>query len=571
MGKWYSTLREAFAVDLRSLAVLRIAIALMILVDLAIRAVDIPGHYSDAGMVPRYYQEVSEFRNYPGRFSFHMMSGEVGLQVGLFVLSAVFAVSLLVGYRTRLSMLGSFLLMVSLQNRNLIIETGADYLLRLVLFWCLFLPLGARFSLDKRAGRTPLFSKHTRSTQQYISAASVALILQMSLLYFFSALHKDHPIWRTKHTAIHYALHIDSYDTSLGEFLRQFRPVTMALTRLTLSFEFASPWFIFGAGTLAVLPFLRELRDYQGRFRSWATLAFILFHLGLGASMSLGTFAWFAAALWLGMFPTWTWDRLAELRAGALRAGTDSAKSPSRESEAEEIPAPLVSALTKIEPTFVRVEDWAQTFEGDAKRQRPLFAAPARRLAQGLQDLIVVVSFVLVALWNLSTVESRPWGEIIRGQSFLPDMRVWVNAVRLDQHWGLFAPYPRTVDGYFVVLGKQKDGKELDFMRDDRRVTWEKPDDVSGSFKTFRWRKYFRDLRRSSKRAHLTFYADYVCRSENETRAGAQVLESVEIYFMRRTTKVEGGHEPTKKELLWRYACDRSGTSGRALAAGRIP
>ncbi len=554
MGKWYSTLKETFAVDLRSLAVLRISLATMILVDLAIRAVDVREHYSDAGVLPRSYQEIQGFARFPGRFSFHMMSGDASTQAWLLALAALFSVGLLVGYRTRLSCLGSFLLMVSVQNRNMEIETGADYLIRLVCFWCLFLPLGARFSLDRRFGRVPVLSKYTRTTQQYVSAASVALILQMSLLYFFSALHKSHPIWRTKHTAIHYALHIDAYDTSLGEFLRQFRPLTMVLTRLTLSFEFIAPWFIFGAGTLALIPFLREMRDYQGPFRSFATLAFILFHLGLGATISLGTFAWFAAAIWVGMFPGFTWESLAAFREGKTKK-----------------PAFVARARAQLEPVFSRVQGWVQAVEGNAKRRRPLFAAPARRLGSWIEELFVVLCLVIVGLWNMNTLESRPWGSLLRGGSFLPDTMPLVNAVRLDQHWGLFAPYPRTSDGYYVVLGTRADGSEIDYLKDDLKLTWEKPDDVSGSYKTFRWRKYFRDLRRGSKRSHLAFYSDFVCRDWNQSHAGQERLTTVDIYFMRRTTREKGGYEPTKKERLWRYSCDRTGATGRAIEAGRIP
>jgi hypothetical protein len=161
-------------------------------------------------------------------------------------------------------------------------------------------------------------------------------------------------------------------------------------------------------------------------------------------------------------------------------------------------------------------------------------------------------------LWNLRTLESRPYSDWIAGRDLpLPDARPLLNFVRIDQHWGLFAPYPRTTDGYFVILGKKANGQEIDYLRPDERVTWEKPDDVSESFGNFRWRKYFRDLRRETKRMHLRLYSDYVCRTYNGSHTGQDALVSVEIYFMSRKTRPTPGHYPTEKVHLSRHRCDQ--------------
>jgi hypothetical protein len=130
-----------------------------------------------------------------------------------------------------------------------------------------------------------------------------------------------------------------------------------------------------------------------------------------------------------------------------------------------------------------------------------------------------------------------------------------LNFIRLDQHWGLFAPYPRTTDGYYVVLGTKENRDQIDYLRADLKVTWEKPADVSGSYETFRWRKYFRNIRRSSKRAHLRLYSQYVCREWNGAHSGDQTLREVEIYFMARRALRTPGYEPTQKERLWRQRC----------------
>ncbi len=158
-------------------------------------------------------------------------------------------------------------------------------------------------------------------------------------------------------------------------------------------------------------------------------------------------------------------------------------------------------------------------------------------------------------LWNLKTVDARTYNPWISGKgNFMPDARPMIYAISLIQHWGLFAPMPRTVDGYFVIVGQRADGKQIDFLRKDHRLTWEKPDDVSESYETFRWNQYFNSLRRSSRKGLLPLYANYVCRTWNDEHP-EDPLQKVDIYFMARTTRAEGGHTAAEKQLLWLRTC----------------
>lgn len=534
----------------------------MLVVDYSIRAIALRAHYTDFGIAPAAFQKARVIDPSPGRYSFHF--GDADLQIGLFALAVLFAVSLFVGFRTKLSLLGSFILMVSVQNRNMDIETGGDYLLRLVVFWCLFLPLGARFSLDAKLGALgPDPRSGNVKGNQYFSLATIALLVQMGIVYFFSALHKDHPIWRVHDTAIHYALHIDAYDTSLGEILRQYPTITGALTRLTLGYEFVAPFLIFGAGVVGLLPGFEKLtHPIQGTLRTFVSVAFVFFHLGLASTLSLGTFAWFAALIWLGLLPTWAWDRLKDFREGISPPDPYAAfEEPKKDEEKSKSEAPpwyfrlrtpsVLSKMAGIEAFFVR-------FETPKKKPRIRRLPRAIRLTGStFADAFAGVALFYVVLWNLNTLHREPFGAWMagRGETVLPDARPLINFLRLDQHWGLFAPYPRTTDGYYVVLGRKMNGGEIDFLRDDYKVTWEKPKDVSGSYETFRWKTYFRNIRRGSHRPHLALYSNYVCRAWNEKHGGNEKLNGVSIFFMRRDTLAKGGHKPTQKERLWAQGC----------------
>src|SRR6185312_7530268 len=129
-------------------------------------------HYTDVGLLPRAIAIV-EYAQY-GFLSLHLLGGTNVTQSVLFVIAAVFAVGLLLGYRTRLMTVVSWILLVSLHNRNPIILDAGDVLLRLLLFWSMFLPLGAAYSID--GVLTNLGARHPPT--RIVSMASVALIIQ---------------------------------------------------------------------------------------------------------------------------------------------------------------------------------------------------------------------------------------------------------------------------------------------------------------------------------------------------------------------------------------------------------
>src|SRR3989344_1633519 len=122
-----ASLRELFQIDLRSLAFFRMGLALVILADLAVRASDLRMHYCDEGVLPRV-DLIS--RIFPGSpfWSIHLSNGPAVGQGILFALQAIFAVGLLVGYRTRTMAFLVWLFLVSLHMRNRFILQDGDTL-----------------------------------------------------------------------------------------------------------------------------------------------------------------------------------------------------------------------------------------------------------------------------------------------------------------------------------------------------------------------------------------------------------------------------------------------------------
>ena len=127
---------NVFSIDLRSLALFRVCLGLLLLFDLIFRGFDLVDFYTDSGVLPRAL--ALKFLNL-GEMSFHMMSGTKEVQAILFIINGIFIIQLLLGYKTRLATLLCYIFFISLDYRNYY-QTfdGGDSLVRVYSGQCFF-------------------------------------------------------------------------------------------------------------------------------------------------------------------------------------------------------------------------------------------------------------------------------------------------------------------------------------------------------------------------------------------------------------------------------------------------
>jgi hypothetical protein len=293
--------RDILALDVRSLALLRIGLGIILVFDWIDRLPDLRAHYSDDGVLPRH----ALHGVLP--FSLNLFSGETWFQGAVAAAAFVLAGLLVVGYRTPVVLLFNWLLLLSVHGRNIVVIQGGDMLLRLLLFWGMFLPLGACWSLDARRDKP--------RAKSVASVATFAFLLQLCLVYLFAAAWKWAPEWRTEGTAVHDALSVSYFTTRVGMWLRDQTELCRLLTYSTLWLEALGP-------ALLWLPFS------VSRQRMFAVAGFLLFHVGLGITMELGNFPWVCCVMWLALLPTAFWDRLERQLAWRPVTGPETEKEP---------------------------------------------------------------------------------------------------------------------------------------------------------------------------------------------------------------------------------------------------
>lgn len=275
--------------DLRWLGVFRILLGVLLCVDLLRRWAVARDFYTNEGILPNHF---SLFRPL-GRdvFSiYHAFSTLPEVNVA-FALTLLVFLTFTVGYRTRLFHVLSLFCITSLNARNLLVENGGTVVVNLICFWTLFLPLGARLSVDSllaslrsrvEATSADLNARVDPPDTAHVHYSFVvfALFVQWSAIYFFNVVHKSGSGWKDG-SALHWFLYQDRIITWFGIFAREHAPYWLlrALTYATLVVEGAL------AGMLLV-PF----------GQAWLRRLALLFALGLHGSIAatsrLGPFSY---------------------------------------------------------------------------------------------------------------------------------------------------------------------------------------------------------------------------------------------------------------------------------------
>jgi hypothetical protein len=286
-----------FRLDLRSLAAMRMALGVTLLIDLSIRAPDLLTHYGVHGVLKctpfselkaPFHWDLFVCRDHPLFVQMH------------FALHALAAMCLTLGLFTRVATLLCWVLLTSLHHRQPLVLNAGDDLLRLLMLWSLFLPLGARWSLDAlRADGPP-------KEQSTLSPATLALCLQVLVVYPLAVLGRRHSLSWWDGSALVRIVEHDLWTTHFGIALRAYPWFLRAADFGTLLWESLGP-------VLALLPVFG-----RGTLRTCVVCAFVALHAGIGLVLTVGTFPLVSIAGWLAFLPDGFWELFVRRRSSAL-------------------------------------------------------------------------------------------------------------------------------------------------------------------------------------------------------------------------------------------------------------
>ncbi len=562
-------MRDLFAVDLRTLALVRAGLGVTILLDLALRAADLTAHYTDAGVMPR--ADVLARHGLASYGSLHWwLSGSTAAVAAVFAAQALCAVALLAGFRTRIATVLCWYLAVSLSHRMPALLSAGDRTLQLVLFWSMFLPMGARWSVDSAMDTRP------RGPNRFASVASAGLLLQVCSIYWLTAIEKLQTGMWPDGSAVEFALNLDRYVTAWGVWLRGAGPEVLALlTWGTLVFELLGPF-------LAFLP------RWNAAGRIIAVILFSGLHIGFGLCLRLGIFPIESIVAWLAFMPGGFWDGLHRWLATPRRRGLaiwyDGGCSFCRRTVLT-IRTFLLLPETPIRPAQEDAEIQAEMearnswvvvdYQGRRRHRFDALAyvlrcsplawpagavlgwAPLRAIGNAIYDVVArnrgaaarfiwflrprpvniepgranqLLAAIAIGVMVILEIDSV-WPPL---HAAIPkEVRNALAALGLSQSWAMFT-YEDSGDGWFNVVGRTEAGTEIDLLAgDEGPVRWQARPVPASHYPSARWEQFLYARGRPESRDWGP-YARWLCRTWNEGHQPGERLEGVRVVFMQK-------------------------------------
>jgi hypothetical protein len=261
-------------------------------------------------------------------------------------------------------------------------------------------------------------------------------------------------------------------------------------------------------------------------------LGFALFaamQIGFNLCMDLGLFGEVMIACMLGLLPAEFWTYLGE---------------------------PVIPWLT------TRAKAWshfrlAGAFENWRQRRRQKERALAslrpdtnlKRRAWAILGVVrdgavlFLISYTL--FWNISTIPGNTW--------YIPAKYLWIGPeTGLSQGYNLFSPDPQTDDGWIVIRGTLKNGRQIDALHGTPTVTLDRPQYLSPTYGDQCWGNYILYLTVPTSEVYLAPLTQYLEREwDRDHPAPDEQIATIQFYHLHQAIGPNHTKGPLQTDLLW--------------------
>lgn len=577
-------LRSIVAFDLRSLALFRVALGILLLTDLTGRMQNLSAFYTDSGVYPR---NLLAGRTGLWRITLHAANGQMLFELALFLAALTAAAALLAGWQTRRATFISWILFVSLLNRVPILVTPGEMLLAALLFWATFLPLNYYWSID--AAITDLAT--TQADRNHASWASAALLLQITAMFILVTGVTGNG------SPVHGVLERDDYLTFGGLWLQSHpalaRMAGEAVTTIGL-----------------IAPILLFFPTHNLRRLAIVTLALI--QLSAEIILKQNMLGWTALASMVPLLDSGVWTLLSRslIRTSPLRIYHDRNRPRTLRTHrllrtflilptAELLTAqdePRTNTLLQNNQSWIVIDHDEHAYlqwnalillfrrspllcwlgwmlkrlplagfgnafyalisrQGNAGQPWAPCLVPSSRL--GSDRFVVPLCLLLMLAWNLGANGLLP---ATVNRILMPPARL----LRLDQHWSHALPQPRTVGtGWFIAPGILADHRVVDAIRPGTPLNFSAPAELSSLQGNVDWHRYLDRLRYRRAQGARGRYSRFLCHRWNQHAKAARKLLSLELVYLIEPTSSDDEGKSVEQEILWRQNCGTGLTATR--------
>jgi uncharacterized membrane protein YphA (DoxX/SURF4 family) len=221
------------------------------------------------------FDSYKHYMNDLGAFSLYLISPSHTFENFLFLAGIIVCLMFILGFKTRIASVLYFVFTFSVYSRNPYALDGGDNLLCLTAIYMMFTDCGAYFSIDAIRSRARQ-EEDSPLIALIHNCGLLAIVIQLSLLYFTSAFYKIQGHMWQDGTALYYILRNSEFNLSPSAHIFYSNDIVVTLlTWWSMLFQMAWPFVI-----------------WQKRLRPFVALSALVLH---------GMIAYFMGILWFSM------------------------------------------------------------------------------------------------------------------------------------------------------------------------------------------------------------------------------------------------------------------------------
>lgn len=445
-------LEKIFSIDNRAIAVFRMVLGSVVITDVLIRLGYLNFFYTNAGVYP--VEVMLQYNDGVFASLATVMSSSIAAVI-VFSLCLVSATMVVVGYKPRVMMFMTLILVLVIHHRNIFTLNSGDFLLRCLLLWGVFLPLGHKWSVDSIIGTE---IENRNAATMVFSGGTTAVLSQMLLVYLVNVSQKVQGEEWVNGEAAEHALNAGHMVTPIGEFLVNFEVLMTIGTYWWMSLLIATP--------LLLIP--------EWRVRIVMASLFIAAHTGMALTLKIGLFPFTAISALLLFYPSEVWnvvERVTEKTRGVVRSTVEN---------------------------NVRCESIV--------KQKKLFPVIDTQTTQKLLNNVIPVLLLCIAISGALTSAG-----VVQQSETINDLDK-ITLHSNEQNWAVYAPSPVAYEMWFIHELTLSSGKTMNIYHEDRTLD-ERPDDIAISKPI---RKYRQKLIDADNEELKQAYGEYYCSKGHE-------------------------------------------------------
>lgn len=510
--------KSRMSISTTSLAVFRVLISLIVIVDVVLRVRNFEYFYLSDGVFPYWMSATTEVWGGVAMGEVWRVVGSDVVVMFIFGVNFVSAIALLFGWKTRVSGVVMLLAVTLIDMRNGLVVSVADTYLQNLLLFAVFLPLGERLSIDSRMRN----DEKCCDFDAVFSVATGGILMQVGYLYFVNGKEKlfDSGVDITDYLKLMIEYDVESY--THAELLNLV-PVSVL--------EFSS---VIWVSILFAAPITLLLQ--KGHVKSIFVVPYMLGHLVIATGFRIGLFPYISIAALVLFVQPQTWTVIGEKMSEVERYGLNQ------------------TALDTYNTNKVKKTDVIP------KLQQLTFDSKVFNSSKGASGwnngiaLLLAILFVLgtANIGAAQTAEQGIVGEVGDNIQYITDM----GGISMTPG-NFFTKQAAFKDTWYVYKVNTSSGEVGDWYN-NRNMSLHRP--YNGSklhyqFETFR--VYFYEAK-----IHLDKYtqqrkqkAKYICENEEYNGSEITTIKMIEINSQYNASNRLSNSRPKTVEVVDTYNC----------------